>query len=931
MDMQRRDETDIFSHALQIAVVEERRLYVQKACGADERLRRRIEALLRAHERPGNVLDRPIVADLNRTGGYLLSTEAGTVIAGRYRLLEKVGEGGMGAVWVAEQVEPVKRQVAVKLIKPGMDSVAVMKRFEVERQALAMMEHPHIAKVLDGGLTDFGRPYFVMEYVKGRPITEYCDAARLGIAERLRLFVQVCRAVQHAHQKGIIHRDLKPSNILVADADDAPAPRVIDFGLAKAVNEQLSEQTVNTTCGTIMGTALYMSPEQARHNNLDVDTRTDVYALGAVLYELLTGTTPLEKRRIQNADWDEIRRLIRDEDPPRPSTRLAATEALPSVAACRRSEPGRLPRLVRGELDCIVMKAVAKDRGQRYDTANSLARDVERYLNDEPVEARPPSAGYQLAKFVRRHKALVRSLAALILTLVAGVVGTSWGLVRAERARVEADTARESEKEQRQLAEANEKTARERETETRKVLNFVEDKVFSAARQKGRGGLGPEVSLRKAVLAALPFVDEAFRDQPLIEAKLRLTLGLSFLYLGDGRTASEQFQRARTLYTSIEGPRHPNTLMSMHRLAASYFALGRHKDALKLNEETLELRTQTLGPDHPDTLTSMNSVANGYRNVGNHTEARKLYEKTLELRKARLGPDHPDTLASMNNLAVNYTALGRHADALKLNQETFELKKAKLGPDDPDTLISMINLAVSYGAVGRTDDALKMREETVVRMKATFGATHPETLVSMFNLANNYAKYDRRADALKLHEETLALRKKELGVDHPDTLVSMLGVAEDLVELNRGTEGIAVIDDCLRLAAGKDVDPRLVPELLDMRLKGFEKAKDAAGCRATAEIWEKQHRTDAQSLYLMASFRAATAAVIRATDRSDAARERANAEADRAMTWLRQALTSGYADTAKLAKDTRLDALRGRDDFKKLVAGLSANRQEAKK
>jgi serine/threonine protein kinase len=319
----------------------------------------------------------------------------GTVIAGRYKLLEEIGEGGMGSVWVAEQNQPVRRKVALKLIKAGMDSKSVLARFEAERQALVLMDHPNIAKVLDGGLTETGRPFFVMEYVKGVPITEYCEATRLSVSERLQLFAHVCQAVHRAHQKGIIHRDLKPSNILVAPYDDKPVPKVIDFGLAKAMHQSLTERTLHTAHGTVLGTPLYMSPEQAQLNNLDVDTRSDIYSLGVLLYELLTGSTPLEKQRLKAAAWDEIRRIIREEEPPRPSTRLSSCQALASLAASRQTEPARLTKMIRGELDWIAMKALEKDRSRRYETANSLAMDIQRYLAGDPVLAAPPSARYR--------------------------------------------------------------------------------------------------------------------------------------------------------------------------------------------------------------------------------------------------------------------------------------------------------------------------------------------------------------------------------------------------------------------------------------------------------------------------------------------------------------------------------------------------------
>jgi eukaryotic-like serine/threonine-protein kinase len=452
----------IFFTALEKGTAEERIAYLDVACGADENLRQRVERLLAAHPQVGNFLESPtaseigaavapnpppsehapewsITADSESRSGQ--SEGVGSVIAGRYKLLETLGQGGMGTVFMAQQTEPVKRLVALKLIKLGMDSRQILARFGAERQALALMDHPNIAKVLDAGATDSGRPYFVMELVKGVPITRFCDERQLSPRDRLELLIQVCHAIQHAHQKGVIHRDIKPTNVLVCLYDDRPVPKVIDFGVAKAAGSQLTDASLVTGFGAIVGTPEYMSPEQDQLNQLDIDTRSDVYALGDLLYELLTGTTPIDRKRLGQGALLEMLRVIREEEPPRPSARLSSSEILASIAATRRTDPARLTRLVRGELDWIVMKCLEKERSRRYETANALARDLERYLHGDVVEARSPRAGYRLRKFIRKHRVAITTVSAFVGLMIAAA-GTSAVLaIRARRAEREAIAA----------------------------------------------------------------------------------------------------------------------------------------------------------------------------------------------------------------------------------------------------------------------------------------------------------------------------------------------------------------------------------------------------------------------------------------------------------------------------------------------------------
>ena len=423
----------IFLHAVENCARGDWGAYLDQACGENAELRRRVLVLLDAHQTADSLID---LAEPTATLGVGSADigQRGTVI-GPYKLLQPIGEGGMGTVYMAEQTQPVRRVVALKLIKAGMDSHQVLARFGAERQALALMDHPNIAKVFDAGTTDTGRPYFVMELVKGIPITRFCDERRLTLRERLELAIPVCQAVQHAHQKGIIHRDLKPSNILIALYDGKPVPKIIDFGVAKATGPRLTDQTLYTEFGAVVGTLEYMSPEQAELNQLDIDTRSDIYSLGVLLYELLTGSTPLERKRLKEVLFLEILRVIREEDSQRPSMRLSTTEELPSIAACRHVEPRKLSGLVRGELDWIVMKALEKDRNRRYETANGLSADLRRYLDDEPVHACPPSAWYRFRKFARRNKRALATTFLLGLTLLVAVGGITGSIAWAVRER----------------------------------------------------------------------------------------------------------------------------------------------------------------------------------------------------------------------------------------------------------------------------------------------------------------------------------------------------------------------------------------------------------------------------------------------------------------------------------------------------------------
>ena len=750
------DEAAIFDAARQIDAPEARLLFIQVACAENRDLQARVEALLRVNDEQGTFLDSP-VASLQGAINATISEGVGTLI-GPYKLIEQIGEGGFGVVFMAEQQHPIRRKVALKVLKAGMDTRQVVARFEAERQALALMEHAGIARVLDGGEAPSGRPYFVMELVKGIAITRYCDEHQLSPRERLALFVQVCQAVQHGHQKGIIHRDLKPTNVLVAAYDGKPVPKVIDFGVAKALGQQLTERTLVTGFGSIVGTLEYMSPEQAEFNAMDVDTRADIYSLGVLLYELLTGTTPLSSERIKLAAVTEALRLIREEEPPKPSTRLSeSSETLASISAQRRLEPARLTKEVRGELDWIVMKALEKDRNRRYETASSFAADVERYLTDAPVSALPPSAGYRIRKFVRRNRGPVAATAMIFLLLASGTVGTTIGLVEAKRAQ---------------------NTALKRLAQVEKGIDLL-GSVFADLDPQAediegrplRAVLGDRLDQAAALLDG-----EAIGDA-LVVARLQDRLAQTYLGLGLGRGAEALFAKAAATREARLGAEDPLTLGSKHNLALASEATGNGDQAIYLLQQVRDARTTVLGAEHRDTLSTINELAKVYNRVGKPNMAVPLLEQVRDGRIRQLGEDHDQTLTTLQALAGAYLSAGKPTEAIALAEKVWDARVRKHGDDDPRAIEAMGTLAYVYQGGYKMKQALTLLEQARDKTVPKLGPYHPLTLKTLHRLGHMYRAYGRTPEAIALLELVRERELMVLGGDHPLTLTTLWDLA----------------------------------------------------------------------------------------------------------------------------------------------------------
>jgi serine/threonine protein kinase/tetratricopeptide (TPR) repeat protein len=714
---------------------EGRSAFLDQICFQDEVLRAEVDSLLAAYTQADG-FSRYIPGAAHVTG-----LEAARTI-GAYRLERELGTGGMGQVWLAEQTEPVRRRVALKVIKSGLYDATVTERFLAERQSLALMNHPAIAKVFDAGTTAAGQPYFVMEYVEGLPIADYCNAKGLSVPDRLKLFLQVCEGVEHAHRKAIIHRDLKPSNILVVEIDGKPAPRIIDFGLAKSAAPAVADQTLLTQIGSFLGTPGYMSPEQADPGVDDIDTRTDVYSLGAVLYELLTGFLPFDPQRWKKQRLDEVLREIRETDPPRPSAKVSTSKTNPASGDARQ-----LARLLRGDLDWITLKALERDRDRRYGSVSDLAADIERHLESRPVKARPASRGYRLRKYIRRNRVAVAVCGGVLALLIVLAAAQNVQLRHIKRERDRADV----------------------------VTKFMTRMFQVSDPSEARGN---SVTAREILDKGSQSIKSELAGDPELQAELMQVMGEVYMNLGLSSRARPLIEKSLDTRRSLFGPDDPKTLSSMNNLAWFYYETGHIEDAVKLQRDTVERLRRKQGPDDPDLLKSMENLGIFYSEEGHVPEAEKLHREILAVCRSTLPPEAKETLMTMNNLAADLIRERKLQEAKTLLTETLSGERRSFGPNDPLTLMGMNNLADVLLHLGQYPEAEKLLEETRDIERRTFGPDHPNTAGATYNLACVAEREGNRAKALALLTEAMnhGLAPREaIHMRSDDDLKSMRG------------------------------------------------------------------------------------------------------------------------------------------------------------
>jgi eukaryotic-like serine/threonine-protein kinase len=808
---------EIFTEAIQLPK-EEQSAFLDRACAGNEGLRQKIESLLRSNDRAAGFLEQPPTKEIGDSRAKTGAGEKAGDRIGHFRLLEQIGEGGCGIVFKAEQEEPVRRRVALKVIKPGMDTKSVIARFEAERQALALMDHPNIAHVFEAGATESGRPYFVMELVEGVKITDYCDRHSLPIGARLELFVQVCDAIQHAHQKGIIHRDIKPSNILATTGRDGkPTPKVIDFGIAKAtMGQQLTDKTIFTAQGMLIGTPAYMSPEQAAITSTDVDTRTDIYGLGVLLYELLTGTTPFDTRELLKVGFDEIRRVIRDEEPVRPSTRLSTMIAadLVNVSKHHGDEAPKLIREMRGDLDWIVMKALEKDRNRRYATANGLALDIQRYLANEAVSARPPSKLYKFQKTVLRNKLLFTGVGIIAVLLVASLIVVSASLANERRSRREAEEA---------------------SAKSREVTKFLEDMLQ---------GVGPSVALgedtrmlRRILDQTVDRVGKEMAGQPLVEAELRNIIGALYEELGHADKGEEMVRKALEIYRIKLGSDSLEVAATLNLLGHQFGSQGKFPEAKQAFSEALAIRQRRLGDENADTATSHSDLAVIYANEGKLAEAEAMTREALRIRLKISGAD-TNNLAVADSLRKLCIILGgqqKWAEAEATARDVLTIRRKVLAPEHPLIAAALSDLAWAVNANGKYEEAQALQVEALVMKQKLLGDTHPDvtsTLSSLGKVLENRGDLESADAVLKA---VLSIQRKLLGEQSGATFETMSSLGRVLAAQGKPSDAEAVWRELLSLWSKRGEDEN--PERL-LALRGLGEALEDQGKWAEAEeVW----------------------------------------------------------------------------------------------
>lgn len=747
---------EVFTEAVQLPV-EERMAFLIRACAGNEELRQKVEALLRSNDRAGIFLDEPPTASLSEERTRISGEKPGERI-GHYKLLQQIGEGGCGVVFMAEQEEPVRRHVALKVIKPGMDTKSVIARFEAERQALAMMDHPNIAKIFDAGTTDSGRPYFVMELVRGIKITDYCDQHSLTTRQRLKLFVQVCQAIQHAHQKGVIHRDIKPSNILVTtSAEDVVVPVVIDFGIAKATsNQRLTDNTLFTASEMLIGTPAYMSPEQAAFASLDVDTRSDIYSLGVLLYELLTGSTPFNTGELLKAGLDEIRRVIRDQEPARPSTRLSKlTKAdLTTIAQRRHSEPPTLIRTVRGDLDWIAMKALEKDRMRRYPTANALALDVQRFLANEVIWARPPSKAYKVQKLVLRNQLLFASIGLIALLLVLSLVVVSTSLTKERRSRREAEAA---------------------SVKSQQIKKFLEDMLQGV---EPSAALGQDTLMLRGILdRTAERIGKEMTNQPAIEAELRSVIGRLYFEIGNYDGAETMHRASLEFYRKQFGSKSRETAAGLNDLGVVLSKQSNLTEAERVHREALGIRRTLLENEHADVATSLNNLGTVYRQQQKFEQAEPLVREALAIRQKLFGKQHLEIADSLHSLSLVLADQHRGPEAEEAARELLAMRKRLLGEEHPLVAAALVDVAAALALTGNLEEAESLQEQAFAMQRKLLGDGHPDLSMSLSSLGKTMKEQGNLKESRMVSAAAITMQRKMFGENSPEVLKSLRNVA----------------------------------------------------------------------------------------------------------------------------------------------------------